>query len=66
MLEFKLIYNTYVLKYCILAWSPNLVVGILEQVQHRTTRMIVGFKNLSYEERLKRLEMLPLQRVAGK
>ena len=29
----------------------------LERVQHRATRMIPGFAKLSYEERLKRIDL---------
>ena len=35
-------------------------MNLLENVQHRATRMIPGFRNLSYEERLRRLDLSTL------
>ena len=37
-------------------------IDILEWVQRKATKMIPSLKNLSYEERLKRLSMFPLRR----
>ena len=37
-------------------------VDMLEGVQRRVTKMIPSFRNLSYEERLKRLGMFSLRR----
>ena len=51
------------LDYCIQAWRPFLRkdIDIMEKVQRRATRMIEGFKNLSYEERLGRLNLTTLE-----
>jgi len=51
------------LEYCIQAWRPYLRKDIdkLEKVQRRATKMIQGFRNLSYEERLKRLGLTTLE-----
>ena len=35
---------------------------LLEKVQHRATRLVPKFKKLSYEERLKRLNLMTLER----
>jgi len=53
------LYKTLVcphLEYCISAWSPYYEKdkALLERVQHRFTRMIPGFRGLSYEMRLDR------------
>src|SRR6218665_13665 len=42
------------LEYCIQVWSPYLkhYMEKLEKVQRRATKMIQGYKDLSYEERL--------------
>ena len=42
------------LEYCIQAWRPYFKKDIekLEQVQHRATKMITGFYNKTYDERL--------------
>jgi len=55
--DFLIIYKTYIrphLEYAIQAWSPFLQKDIqcLESVQGAATRLISGFKKLSYEERL--------------
>jgi len=40
-------------------WHPRFKkdMNLLVNVQHRATRMIPGFRNLSYEERLRRLDL---------
>ena len=57
------------LEYCIQAWSPYLKKDIdrLERVQRRATRMIEGYWDLSYEERLEKTGLIPLdkRRVRG-
>jgi ribonucleases P/MRP protein subunit RPP40 len=57
------------LEYCIQVWSPyyNKDVLQLEKVQRRALKMIRGFKELSYEERLRRckLDSLEKRRVRG-
>ena len=52
------------LEYCIQVWSPYLKQTIekLEKVQRRATRMIWGYKDLRYEERLKRCGLTTLER----
>src|SRR6266516_379357 len=51
------------LDYCIQAWRPHLHKDIdkLEKVQRRATKTIEGLKGLSYEERLKRLNLTTLE-----
>jgi ribonuclease P/MRP protein subunit RPP40 len=57
------------LEYCIQAWSPHLRkdIDMMEQVQRRATRLIEGFKDVSYEDRLERTGLISLQkrRVRG-
>ena len=57
------------LEYCVQAWNPNFVkdIELLEGVQRRATKIIEGFSNLSYEERLKRANLTTLtkRRVRG-
>ena len=52
------------LEYFIQFWSPINVndTALQEAVQRRTTKMIQSLRNLSYEERLKRLGMFSLKR----
>jgi hypothetical protein len=52
------------LEYCIQAWNPYLKQDIekLEKVQRRATKMIWGYKDLSYEERLERCGLTTLER----
>jgi hypothetical protein len=52
------------LEYAIQAWSPWLQkdIQLLESVQRRATRMISGFRDLPYEERLRRLHLMTLER----
>jgi ribonucleases P/MRP protein subunit RPP40 len=44
-------------------WSPYLAgdIKLLEQVQHRATKMIPQLSHLSYEDRLKRLNLTTLE-----
>ena len=51
------------LDYCVQAWHPYLKKNMkaLEQVQHRATKMIKGFRNLSYKDRLDELDLLTLE-----
>ena len=45
------------LEYCAQAWRPYLTqdIEMLENVQHRATKMVYGFNDLTYEQRLRRL-----------
>jgi len=47
------------LEYGNVVWHPRFKkdMNLLENVQHRATRMIPGFRNLSYKERLRRLDL---------
>ena len=63
---FNIVYNTHIrphLEYCVQAWSPYYAkyVLILEKVQRRATRLAVGFKEFTYEERLTRLKLYSLE-----
>ena len=51
------------LEYCIQAWRPHLQkdINLLEGVQHRATKMITNFHNLSYEQRLSELMLTTLE-----
>ena len=51
-----------IMEYCHTAWSPHLVrdINLLENVQRRATKMVIGMHSLPYEERLKKLDLFPL------
>ena len=51
------------LEYCVQAWRPYLQKDIdnIEKVQRRATKMINGLSQLSYEERLKRTNLMTLE-----
>lgn len=51
------------LEYCIQSWNPTLVkdIELLEQVQHRATKLIPEISHLPYEERLKYLNLTTLE-----
>jgi len=60
------LYNSLVrphLEFCVQAWRPHLRKDIdqLERVQHRATRLINEFQNVSYEERLVKLNWTTLE-----
>ena len=62
---FSKIYKAMVrprLEYCIPVWSPYLQkdIKVLERVQRRATKMILGFKALSYQDRLRHFKMTSL------
>jgi ribonuclease P/MRP protein subunit RPP40 len=48
------------LEYCIQEWSPHLRkdIDMMERVQRRATRLIEGFKDVSYEDRLERMGLI--------
>ena len=57
------------LEYCIQAWKPYLRkdIDMLEKVQRRTTKLITGLIDLSYDDRLKEcgLTTLETRRLRG-
>jgi len=57
------------LEYCVQAWRPNLIkdIKLIENVQHRATRMIPELKGQSYEQRLSNVHLTTLEtrRVRG-
>src|SRR6218665_3586516 len=52
------------LEYCIQVWSPHLKLDMekLEKVQRNAPKMIQGYKDLSYEERLIRCGLTTLEK----
>ncbi len=57
------------LEYANVVWQPYLKrdIELLERVQHRATKMVPGLAKLSYEERLKRMDLptLVFRRARG-
>lgn len=51
------------LDYCVQVWRPHYQkdIDLLEKVQRRATRMVEGFKDISYEDRLQLLGLTTLQ-----
>jgi len=65
--SFLIIYKGFVrphLEYAIQAWSPYLRrdIDCLEKIQRRATKMVKGFRNLTYEDRLRQLKLTSLER----
>ena len=56
--------RSYLVQKIFLLWSPTNVkdANMMEGVQRRATKIIPSLRNLSYEERLKRLGMFSLRR----
>lgn len=64
--SFLIIYKGFIrphLEYAIQTWSPYQKGDIehLEKVQRRATRLVKGYRKLSYEERLRKLGLTTLQ-----
>jgi hypothetical protein len=62
---FNRLYTSYIrplLEYAVVVWSPYLQrdIALLERVQRRATRGVVGLSGLSYPDRLSELGLLPL------
>ena len=62
----KSLYNSYVrphIEYCIQAWKPYLRhdINMLESVQRRATKLIPEIRHKQYSERLKILDMFPIE-----
>ena len=62
----NIVYNTYIranLEYCIQTWSPYYAKHILmlKKVQRRATKLVIGLKEFTYEERLTQLKRYRLE-----
>ena len=58
----NIVYNTYIrphLEYCVHAWSTYYAkyILMLEKVQRRATKLVIGLKEFTYEERLTQLKL---------
>eukprot|EP00794_Sanderia_malayensis_P004409 gene4410-4998_t len=69
---FKYLYKAFVrpyLEYAVQVWQPHLIkdTTALENVQRRATKLIPTLRNMSYEERLRKLELpsLAYRRLRG-
>ena len=63
---FLLTYKTFIrpgLEYCQSVWSPHLQkdINMLENVQRRATKLVSGLHDISYEQRMKKLNLQSLQ-----
>ena len=62
----NIVYNAYIrpcLEYCVQAWSPYCAkyILMLEKVQSRATKLVIGLKGFIYEERLTQLKLYRLE-----
>ncbi len=60
--SFQIIYKTYIrthLEYAVQAWCPYNEEDIktIKNVQRRATKLVVGLRNVTYEDRLRRLKI---------
>jgi hypothetical protein len=60
------LYLTFIrpyLEFAVSVWSPFLKsdIDMIEQVQRQTTKLIPAIRNLSYENRLRKLELTTLK-----
>ena len=70
--DFRILCKTYVrphMEYAVQAWSPYMVkdIQVLEKVQQRATKCVTGWRNKTYQQRLKILDnpSLELRRKIG-
>ena len=64
--SFKPLYSAFIrshLEHCIQAVGPYMVQNFkaLERVQRRATKLVKGIKHLTYEERLRRLDLTSIE-----
>ena len=69
---FNIVYNTYIrrhLEYSVQAWSPYYAkyILMLEKIQRRPTKVVIGLKEFTNKERLTQLKLYRLeeQRLRG-
>ena len=50
------------IEYCCQIWNPNYSkdIDLVEGVQRRATKLITGMQNLSYDDRVKHLGLIPV------